>query len=558
MSGTEHRRHLVGRNLDPGPRTAEHGFALVSVLLVIIVVGGLAALMFGNARVENRQTGDARDYEAAVHSAEAALEAVYAWVLAGEETPAIAWAGPQPGTDAEEERAEVLRQVELLGSAAVRVGDGEDAAVAIGPFEAEDGNLYVYGVGAVAGDSSTYPDHRILRTRLADIEVGPVTETPGGQTVTFGSHALNVRSGIRVSGNVVQITGGGLSSHGAVTVRQAFGEKLRAGNLVIESGDGTVTCSDSWCPTFRQTAGHPAPIVPGVASTPVPILDARSVHRRYAAEIGERPGDGDWYDLCYPDAAQGRPHPSVHRAPTEPGAAPCTGTKIQDITGSWPTATWRGWQYQNVSVAFFSATGATQNRTVPMWTKSSGDGGYPPNGVYYAHERNVMTSDLWNTSARLSIIASADPNDARSDRGAYSGNVWWQGNSHYNFYNAGPSSFQLAVFADRDLVAQGTAKAEGVVYAREQFRSFANDFRIIGSGQAAGTPLGTAGTTPPSDVSSPGSPIHQTTDVEWGSGGSFVFNYQNYSFEVDPGDDGGSVVDPGPPQTITVRTWDEL
>ncbi|HSK21850.1 MAG TPA: hypothetical protein VK906_01675 [Egicoccus sp.] len=539
-------------------RDTEGGFALPLVLLLVVVIGAIAAVIFNSARFETRSTGEARDYEAALHNAESALEVVFADMLAGETLPAVDWQGPQPGTDRASERAEVLRQIQVLGADAVTVQTPDGLAMAVGPFEALDGHDYVYGVAGIGtGDVVDADQVRIVRTRLADVEVDAVPPASGAQAVTFGSYALHLNSSLQISGHVQSITGGGIAANGDLTVRQALGEKLRVGNLTIASATGDIVCSDSWCPVFRQTAGHPAPMAGSVATTTPPVLAARDVHRRYAAEIGDRPGVGDWYDLCYADPAQGRPYPAVHAAPTTPGAEPCTGEKIQDITGSWPNRTFRGWRYETVNVRFFGPTGIDQSQDIEMWTNASGEGGYPENGVYYAHERNVMTSNLWSTSARLTIIASADTDDLAENYGARSGNIWWQGNSHYNHYDGVPG-MQLAAFADRDVVAQGTAKADGIVYAREQFRSYANDFRIIGSGQAAGVPIGPVGATAPADQSSPGSPIHQTTAVLWGQGGSFRFDYQGYGFEVDPGPDAVDPGDPPPPPLIQVRTWDEL
>lgn len=534
-----------------GMPSVEDGAALVTVLLASLIIAGIVTVMLMSSLVELRSTGAASAYEAAVHTAEAAIEQRFATMLSEPPAaPAYTWnpAVVPFEVDQATERAEVLRIVQEHRDDLEPIAQNHATGYAIGPIEAADGRAYVYGVAEIHEARST-ERVRIVRVQVArDGTVPPPSPPPGGggqppPTGPLSDQAVLINGSLRIDGNVHNLAGS-IHTNGDLLMRDYIFESnadLRA-NTGPWSATGEATCvdpNDYWGGCYRarnleEARPELAPLLrseqPEVS---VPMLTARDLHAAWAYQIREH-----WFDLCYPGAVAAHPTHATVVQPTSPEDGPCEGEVIFVITGSWPNDHYQGWQYE-----------APERQFTRSW------GGMPDDGVYYVHERNVNTNALGSSTKRVTVVASADPNDPD---GANSGNIFWRGNSHYLYFE-NDDGFQVAAFADRDIDARsGTHIAEGVVYAREQIR-FGGFTRVTGQVIAAGASMNDPGVP-----DTPGSPVSGHLGAESWTGSLYLI-YAPYSLAVEPGEGEPTVPpDPGGNGTptlhgsITVLSWQEL
>ena len=539
----------------PSANEQQAGVALVTVLLASLIIGGLVAVLVSSALVELRSTAAASAYEAGIHTAEQAIETTfsgYRQILEDDEVdveactddPVCADLNPTNAT-AQAQRAAVLSVIDR-DDGLLPVTEAGPGSFAVGPFKAEDGRVYVYGAAFI--DPGTDRE----RTRVVRVQLGHELSSGGGgggssggggggQIGPIGDQAILINGDVNIAGNLHRLAGT-VHANGNLTMRDYIFESNQdlRNNTGPWSATGEVTCTDpnayhGGCYRAHGLENDRPELAPlfrsGQPEIEVPRFEAAQVHAAWAYPLRDH-----WFDLCYP----GLRHPTHATVvqPSSPEDGPCEGEIVYTITGSWPHAHYQGWRYETNESKFFRS-----------W------GGMPDDGVYYAHHRNVDTNALGSSTKRITVIASHDPDDLN---GASSGNIFWRGNSHYLFFE-NDDGFQLAAFADRDIDGRnGTHRAEGVIYAREQIRlgGFSD---ITGQVVAAGSSI-----THPELSTTPSSPVTNQNGTESWTGSIYV-TYAAYSFDLPATEHGPGEQDGGQPDDssgslgdVEVFSWEEL
>lgn len=321
-------------------RSAEDGVALFYALLVVLVVGGIAAVVFATAAGEIRQSAFELDFEDSLHLAEAGLEVVLQELEADSSFSTIgADSDPVLGPLSTDDTFDWAFAAAMERNAsdtdynlpAVDFGEGE--AVAIRP-SGTDAN-YAYGIGF----------HPNRDTFLAGLEAGlesggyvRVVRAQMGFTDTdvAGQFAVLAGTGIINNSNAYAVGGlnGSIHTNGTLDLSND-----NVTGTISYSGDCAKNsiCEDDPDVELRSEVALPSRTIDDVWGTqpnPNPISE----------EIAQA---GDWFDYC---DGTGRHNPAggpgwYQRGTNNP--APCTGTKL---TGAdTPPEGWSGLNFSAVT-----------------------------------------------------------------------------------------------------------------------------------------------------------------------------------------------------------------
>ncbi|WP_130649915.1 hypothetical protein [Egicoccus halophilus] len=387
----------------------EHGIALPTALLAMLVLLMLSGLFVAHAAPQEAATADTQAFEAGLHVAESAAELAVA-ALADPNHPA------QPFTPAVANvptTAAGARQW-ALGQAAARVtpdcrnfertANGDGIAI----LDQTNGDLY--GV-AFLPDCRDRRSSRVVRMAY---DVRPVVPLAATVSILTGCD-------VEFAHTNAQIGAGGIHSNCHIT---GF-PRVAAGVPYTASGS---------CDTAGGCAG-------GQPKRNIPNYHARVFwQQRNAPGVAGAQAD-PFYELC--------PDGSVRQS-TPQAVAPCNPATSTEVVP--PSAHW-------------VFTAATDGNT---WTWTSNAG--PPNGQYYAYQANVVNrmNNGNGNSTRITLFAEADRARILAGDGRHSGNITYTENP--KFFTSWPG---VGAVADVDLLVDKNMHADGqmtLMFAREQFR----------------------------------------------------------------------------------------
>ncbi len=469
---------------------SEEGVALIFALFAIIILGGIAAVMVSLARAELRATAQARDFEAAIHVAEAGADVVIAALNDDRDHltsgPSGAHALDPSTVSTPADRLAWARSVANGNCTLVETGFGETCGIR--PVDVVSGRPLnvIYGVGYVPTRANP------SKVRVVRIEFDRGFFKPSKAIVTGGD--------LTISGNA---TIGGLEGN-----VHSNGDLNVSGGSVSISGDLSYSGTLVGDSTGTATAAPPEPLTAATARSLYP-----QALGHYATSGGAY--TGDWYDLC-PDGRVRAPDIDTANAPdplTAPfyppglpaGRYPCSGEVLWDAT----TAEFRGWE----------PSGA-------KWQISGNS--CDLDGIYYVFGRNATISgnpgskkdgcttdrdgDGVPDGVKMTILVEALPADhaapnpcvaAVGDNGSLSGNFTMSGNTVWFPFLGNPlptGGTGVAVIADRDIQITGNPDQDfaGFYSAHEQVKLSGNP-SMVGAIQAEDA----------CDV--PGSPVHENS-----------------------------------------------
>lgn len=338
-------RHRVG---------SEDGLALIYALFAVLVLAGLASVFAIRSVNESRFTGNNRNYETAIHLAEAGADEVLANHVNDEnlQDPYVTM-GPPPdclqndncATVAEEEHALTASGEDAEQRWAIQVAEAAATADPDNLVRTPEGDFYgirplvagadrsdadnasdveqlVYGVGFVPSWDASNRRERVVKLKITREFFTP-------------DFALLTGSELKIGGNGKILTP---DCDPSAPDEDECDANVHANGNVNSSGSswevhGSVTSSGS-------VDSCPSTVVGGCSSNEddeeVPPIKARDFYGR-EGPYNNDPGGSDmtdaWYDLC--------PDGTVH----EQGPTPCAGDEIWPL-GSNET-TFRGWKYND-------------------------------------------------------------------------------------------------------------------------------------------------------------------------------------------------------------------
>ena len=411
-------------------RSDESGVALVTALLAIFALLSLSVLFVALTHTENRVTGKAKAFEAALHVAEGATDQVIAKInrdedgthhtdheytcdgAADRESCEETWLLGIMADDTERAKAE-----EIVAD----VGEG----FAVRPFRFETiGGVstkvpmdVLFGVGFAPDRADP------LRTRIVRLQFDQRTYNPQHAVLTCGDFELGGNASITdISGN----NSADVHSNGNISV---------GGNSV--NVEGTVRATGNVSGTLNSGETQS-----GAIEEDCPPINARDFYTR------RNTSGFDWRDLCPDGTVRER----------DPGGQPCAGTVIVNVLSTGP---WDNWSFSD------------SNR---VWSTSA-----VQDGVFYVYQGTVKLSGIDKSggasSRTVTIIAEADP----ASTGGTSGSSCKSGNVNTgNICLSGSPSLDAALeqtllIADRDVDLIGNPSAgpelTGFVFAREQLEA---------------------------------------------------------------------------------------
>lgn len=394
----------------------DHGVALVAALLAVIILSGVAVVLVSTSVAESRSTGNERDFENAMHVAEAGADEVIATVNVLEDHVTTGTAPCDAGivldlstTDTEaEQRQWAIEQVTDCDLPALQSGDRGEAFGFRPVDTAGDPLDMIFGVSYVPSFDNP------KRTRVVKLQYDRELFMPAHGIQTCGD--LNIGGSATVEGDKgsvhangdVAIDGNGYSIEKSLTAtgsisgttanagssetfaEEEFCPEIAANDFYVHSQDPQYRCydnpGDSGCATSKPEAEPDG--------TSKPIL---------------------WYDLC--------PDGHVRKAGT--GASPCTGASVW--TG--PSGNYNGWKFGNGD-----------------WKSPNGI----KTGIYYVYRSDV--DDINGGGGSVSVFVEADPGDSGS-----TGNFGLRGNAKF-----APALPTITFIADRDIQMNGSASGGGL------------------------------------------------------------------------------------------------
>jgi hypothetical protein len=278
----------------------DSGVALITALLAAIVLGGVAVVIFASAQTNLEVSASTRDFDDAIHTAEAGADLVVDAMNAddgystGHATPVgseRAWAVEQAMAAYEDAAERDLEPHESLHDGHFAYG----MRIAGDPAD-PDANDRVYGVGIVEGreqhvravvyevaDNPFNPEHAVLTQ-------GPL-EFSGGPDVTGDAGAVHSNTDLELGGNSNYI------------------EQTASSSGSCDPGQATIGVGG--CQSYQPEIN-------------IPPIDARYFYPQHVDH------EDVWYDLC---------RDGTVRRPSAGG--PCQGTNVV-ATGSL-----MGWEHQS-------------------------------------------------------------------------------------------------------------------------------------------------------------------------------------------------------------------
>jgi type II secretory pathway pseudopilin PulG len=306
---------------------ADDGVALVTALLAVLIISGLVMVMVSRSIAETRASAGSRDFETAIHAAEAASDLVIR-ELNRQQEPQDYYSvdSSTPGTPIE---APASGEDERAWALGLHTGSDYDMEGAPTWIEGTNGQAYavrpvvdasvsdpepldvIYAVGAIPSFDAERPRIRVIKLQVAQDFFEPNYALLSDHKVTMGGDAAFVVDGCDYSNpdpddciadvhtNQSFHSGGSTKVHGSVSSAGGSCTGDAAAIECLGAGDG-------------------------VAEQPIPHFSARDFYRP-----GEEQGNVGWYDLC--------PDKTIKEGST---AGPCTGTQL------WPSPDAPGTRYR--------------------------------------------------------------------------------------------------------------------------------------------------------------------------------------------------------------------
>lgn len=420
----------------------ESGVAMITAILAVFTLLGLSVMFVAMTQTENEVTGNARAFEAAIHSAEGATDGVIARINRSDEgnytSPGITYlknadgstfdcGTNDPSTAEGRERCESQWMISLGKSAPdseiIKTDAGESYAVR--PVDSSGLPMdLILGVGfvPVRGDDEA-------ATRVVRLQFDQRSYTPRHAILACGNMAMGGNASITdLSGN----DSADVHSNGNVTASGSGGSVSVEGSI---SATGTVGL------TGTSASGG---VHSGAIEEDCPPITARDFYSRNDEVITPHP----WWDLC-PDGIARRPSAS---------GDPCTNDTADNhnVTTDGPHL---GWSFDPDRKVW--STNAVQDGVFYLYRGTAKIGGIDRSGG--ASHRNVT------------IIAEADPASTTGTSGSscQAGSV----NTGNICLSGAPKLIaalrETLLIADRDVSLSGSAASggsdlSGFVFAREQ------------------------------------------------------------------------------------------
>lgn len=427
-------------------RRDESGIAMITALLGIIILAGLAVVFLSRATAETRATSFSQDFESALHVAEAAADARIAAVAEDEEHVTTDVDGLEFMTvDAHaDERAEAAWVLAMLD----KVREEVDGAVSTtseawleGNFEGEafafrprshlpDSETGEYEPAEVIYAASGVPSFTAsqARVRVVKLQVDQAVFTPSYAILTNGTFSFG--------GNAEVLAPGCDESTEESRERTCYAD-IHTNQEYTHSGNsstiqGAVSVSEGSCPTTTATNGceeveH---------NEDIPRIFAEDY---YDPSTTALQGGAQWVNLC--------PDGTVRQGSS---TDPCAGEELWP--GTTGETTHRGWRWRD-----------SQNE----WRADS-----IQSGAYYVHHADVaIRGSDGDEQHHVSLMVSQNPANRNE-----SGSVDIAGNPRMQ-----AALKDALIIADADITMNGNAgvgscdeapaSLAGLIYAGEQFNT---------------------------------------------------------------------------------------
>lgn len=390
--------------------TDESGVALVAALLAVVILTGLAVVFVATAVSTSRSTAISRDFETAIHVAEAGADEVVARVNWEKDHVTSDSQGADhalpTGLNDEEQREWAVEQV--LGDDGLEplVTGTSGEGFGIRPRDATTGDELdlIFGVSLVP-DRARPERVRVIRMRFQREFFQPKHGIQGCGDMT-------VRGSASVTGDLGTVhANGNVQTHGDSYHVQ---EGITASGTVDPPSAGQGGASEEDCPEVHAEDLHAR------AGPPFTCYEAGDPD---CPQLFDGGGTAVlWWDLC-PDGTARRAAP-----------VPCDGeiAYVEPAQGG-PANNHKGWRHR---------TGGGQD---PRWQTRD-----IQSGVFYIHETNARIEGSGSATATV-IVEKDDVDNGRS------GNLHFSGSSAIV-----PALEGIAVVTDRDLEMVGDASGGGI------------------------------------------------------------------------------------------------
>jgi hypothetical protein len=441
----------------------EEGVALITALLAVVILSGMALVFFNRAVTESFASGFSRDHETVLHAAEAASDNQIALMNADNDHVTVDRDGNPiqfngaTVTDEESWALALLDDIRpsggLTGSDAwITTEAGE--AYAVRPLDTltSEPMKVIYSVGAVPSFEAENPRIRVLKLQIDQDRFVPNFALLTDGNLDFGGNAAIVAPGCDSStptkASLTCIadvhTNGGFSNSGSASTIQ-----------------GQVSQATGSCPSSVTAVNGCVDTDDGVAKKAVPAFKARDFYNRTDKMNPDGGGqETQWFDLCPPGK------PAAGATVREPSASgPCTGGSVQVWPDpATPSSDFRGWKWQ-----------------AGQWSGSSiGSGAFY---VYHADAKVTGTSGVGRRA--VSIFAEQDPaNKGNSGSIDISGNplmesavesvlmiadgdLDMQGKASSGSCGETPGAFSGFIGVREQLKTQGTVELRGSIVVRD-------------------------------------------------------------------------------------------
>jgi hypothetical protein len=403
----------------------EDGVALVTALLAVIILSGLVIVFFNRAMTEMRVSSDARNFETAVHAAEAASENQIRALNSDDDHVTIGNDNGDVGPvdlgdldDADSERDWVLSQLSRFENVdGVWISTSRGEAFAFRPeLDGEPADV-LYAAGAIPSfEEGTRNRVRVLKMQIAQDHWVP-------------EYAIMTEGDIEVGGSASVVVDGcdpstpesaELTCDADIHTNSELGWQGNAADI-----QGKVTVAGGTCPNNADSAVGGC-VDEGVAPKPVPQFSARSFYRPpdENSDDPDAPPEGlnpdpagdtmNWYDLCAAD--------ETVRAPN-PDGEPCTGTLVWPEGEDEAKTDFRGWDFN----------------------QGEWKGNAVRSGVYYVHGSDAHITGTGQQTRAVTILVDDDGD------GSGAGSLEITGNPRFR-----PAMEDVLFVADRDIFARGT------------------------------------------------------------------------------------------------------
>jgi hypothetical protein len=442
-------------------RDDQDGVALITALLAVVILSGMAVVFFNRAVTESQASGFSRDHEMVLHVAEAASDRQISFLNVDDAHVTRDRLGRPisfpPGAVTDEEawaRAllPLVRPGEQAPLSDAWMGTEGGEAYAVRPMDLASGRPMevIYAVGAVPSFDADNPRIRVIKLRIDQDRFMPdfalLTDGPLG----FGGNAAIVVPGCVSS----DPTSASTTCIADVHTNGSFTTNGSASTI-----QGRVTQAAGTCPSSVTAVNGCEDASKGVAAKEVPPFRARDFYNRTDKLNPDGGGqEVQWYDLCRP----GTPAPMASvRLPS--AAGPCTGAQVWPDPSS-PSSDFRGWQWQ-----------------AGQWRGSSIGA-----GAFYVHHADVKVTGTSGTGRRaVSIFVEQDPlNPGGSGSIDISGNplmeaavesvlmiadgdIDLQGNTSYGSCGVTPGAMSGFIGVGEQLKTMGTVELRGSVVVRD-------------------------------------------------------------------------------------------